>query len=269
MLELARSTLYYKSQRDNSYDEILMQLIDREFTKHPFYGVRRITAWLRTQEHQVNHKRVSRLMKKMGLIAIYPKRNLSKNNTEFKKYPYLLRDLEITYTDQVWSTDITYIRLSKGFVYLTAVMDWFSRYVLSWKISTTLDTEFCLEALEESLKISKPNIFNSDQGVQFTSIAFTSRLEKSGIRISMDGRGRALDNVFVERLWRSLKQEEVYINEYSSVLEAKQSINEYFSFYNEERLHQSLNYQTPKSVYDRKEVQKADNSLYCGLASFN
>ena len=246
-----------------------MRLIDEEFTKHPFYGVRRITAWLRTQGHQVNHKRVSRLMKKMGLEAIYPKRNLSKNNSEYKKYPYLLRNLEIEYPDQVWSTDITYIRLSKGFIYLTAIIDWFSRYVLSWKISITLDTEFCLEAFEEALKISKPEIFNTDQGVQFTSVAFTSRLEKSGIKISMDGRGRALDNVFVERLWRSLKYEWVYLNEYSSVLEAKQSINEYFKFYNEERLHQSLNYQTPKSVYERKEVPKADSSLCCGLASFN
>ena len=246
-----------------------MRLIDEEFTKHPFYGVRRITAYLRNNGHQVNRKRVSRLMKKMGLIAIYPKRNLSKNNAEFKKYPYLLRNLEIGYSDQVWSTDITYIRLNKGFVYLIAIIDWFSRYVLAWKISTTLDNEFCVEALEESLKISKPDIYNSDQGVQFTSIAFTSRLEKSGIRISMDGRGRALDNVFVERLWRSLKYECVYLNEYSSVLEAKGSINEYFRFYNEERLHQSLNYQTPKSVYDRKEVQRAYNSLCCGLTSFN
>lgn len=246
-----------------------MRLIDEEFTKHPFYGVRRITAYLRNNGHLVNRKRVSRLMKKMGLTAIYPKRNLSKNNSEYKKYPYLLRDLEIEYPDQVWSTDITYIRLSKGFVYLTAIMDWFSRYVLSWKISTTLDSVFCLEALEEALKISKPDIFNSDQGVQFTSVAFTSRLEKSGIQISMDGRGRALDNVFVERLWRSLKYECVYLNEYSSVLEVKKSINEYFKFYNEERLHQSLNYQTPKSVYERKEVQKADNSVWYGLASFS
>ena len=267
LLELNRSTLYYKSKRDNSYDEILMQLIDKEFTDHPFYGIRRITAWLRTQGHQVNHKRVSRLMKKMGLIAIYPKRNLSKNRTEFKKYPYLLRDTKIDRKNQVWSTDITYIKLNKGFVYLTAIIDWFSRYVLSWSFSTTLDTEFCLRALEEALTFGKPEIFNSDQGVQFTSIAFTSRLEKSEIRISMDGKGRALDNIFVERLWRSLKYEKVYLSEYSTVQEAKQSINEYFKFYNEERLHQSLNYRPPKTIYYRKETQRTSplNAENCKL----
>jgi putative transposase len=269
LLGLRRSTFYYKSQRDNNYDELLMQLIDKEFTKHPFYGIRRITAWLRTQGHQVNHKRVSRLMKEMGLLAIYPKRNLSLNRSEFKKYPYLLRDMEIDRPNHVWSTDITYIRLSKGFIYLTAIMDWYSRYVLSWKFSTTLDAEFCLMALEEALKVGKPEIFNSDQGVQFTSVTFTSRLEKSEIQISMDGKGRALDNVFVERLWRSLKYERVYLSDYSSVLEAKQSIDEYFKFYNEERLHQSLGYQTPKSIYERKEVNLIKYSRYCGSKSFN
>jgi putative transposase len=254
-LGLQRSTFYYKPQRDNSYDEKLMPMIDREYTKHPFYGIRRITEYLRSQGHRVNRKRVSRLMRKMGLMAIYPKRNLSKNRTEFKKYPYLLRGLEIDRVNQVWSTDITFIKLSKGFIYLTVVMDWFSRYVLSWQYSTTLDGKFCLEALEDALKSGKPEIFNSDQGVQYTSLSFTSRLEESGIRISMDGKGRALDNVFVERLWRSLKYEEVYLNEYSSVIEAKQRIDEYFKFYNEERPHQSLGYQTPKTIYDRKEVK--------------
>ena len=223
--------------------------MDREYTAHPFYGSRRMTAWLCAQGYPVNRKRIQRLMQLMGLEAIYPKPNLSKADAEHKKYPYLLRDLEINFPGHVWSTDITYIRLDGGFAYCTAIIDWYSRYVLSWKVSNTLDTGFCLEALEEALEVGKPEIFNTDQGVQYTSSAFTGVLERAGIRISMDGKGRALDNIFVERLWRSLKYEDIYLKDYSSVKEVRQGIDKYFSFYNNERLHQSLDYRCPRDVF--------------------
>lgn len=226
-----------------------MNLIDEEFTRHPFYGTRRMTAYLRHLGHEINRKRVQRLYGLMGLEAIYPKPNLSQKHLEHKIYPYLLRDLEINRINQVWSTDITYIRLQEGFAYLMAIIDWHSRYVLEWELSTTLDADFCIEALKRALKQGKCEIFNTDQGSQFTAINFVDLLVKNGIQVSMDGKGRALDNVFVERLWRSLKYELIYQMELKSVREAKKHIGEYFVFYNDERFHQSLSYQTPRQVY--------------------
>lgn len=226
-----------------------MNLIDQQYTECPFYGSRRMAAWLNAKGYTVNRKRVQRLMQEMGLEAIYPKPNLSRANPGHKKYPYLLRNVKIDFPDQVWSTDITYIRLAGGFAYCMAILDWFSRYVITWRVSNTIDTNFCLEALEEALAGKKPLIFNTDQGVQFTSTAFTGALEKAGVSISMDGRGRALDNVFVERLWRSLKYEDIYLKDYGSVQEARKGIADYFLFYNNERLHQSLEYRSPREVY--------------------
>lgn len=226
-----------------------MNLIDQEHTKHPFYGSRRMAAWLCTEGHSINRKRVQRLMREMGIESIYPKKNLSKRNLNHKKFPYLLKGLEIKAPNDVWSTDITYIRLLNGFAYCVAIIDWFSRYVIAWRVSNTLDTTFCLEALEEALEVGKPNIFNTDQGVQFTSLNFINRLEKESIKISMDSRGRWADNIFVERLWRSLKYENIYISDYQSVKEARLGIGEYFKFYNNERLHQSLNYRCPKEIH--------------------
>ena len=226
-----------------------MRLIDEEYTRHPFYGIERMTAVLRRAGHTVNPKRIRRLTRLMGLEAIYPKSNLSKPLKGHTIYPYLLRGVTIDRADQVWSTDITYIRLNRGFIYLVAVMDWFSRYVLSYTFSTTLDKDFCLKALREALEVATPEIFNSDQGSQFTSEAFTGILKDVGISISMDGRGRALDNIFVERLWRNVKYERVYLHNYETVREAVRDIGDYFDFYNNERPHQSLDYQTPAEVY--------------------
>jgi len=228
-----------------------MRLIDEEYTRHPFYGTRRLTAWLRRNGHEVNHKRISRLMHKMGIQAIYPKPNLSNGSKEHKKYPYLLKGLKIDHPNQVWSTDITYIRMKHGFVYLAAVIDWFSRYVLSFQVSTTLDRDFCVKALKDSLAISIPEVFNTDQGSQFTSEEFTGCLKEHNIDISMDGRGRALDNIFVERLWRSVKYENIYLHDYETVKQVIEGLEKYFKFYNMERLHQSLSYCTPYEVYSR------------------
>jgi putative transposase len=249
LLDVPRSSWYYKPQSTSTYTELLMRLIDEQFTRTPFYGSRKITAWLHNEGHEVNRKRVRRLTQLLGLETIYAKPRTTIPSKQHKKYPYLLRGLKIERPNQVWSTDITYIRMKKGFVYLTAVIDWYSRYVLSWELSNTLDTSFCLEALEKALKVATPEIFNTDQGVQFTSDDFTSRLLKSGIAISMDGRGRALDNVFVERLWRSVKYEEVYIKDYEGAPSAFEGLKAYFRFYNDERLHQSLGYKTPKMIY--------------------
>jgi putative transposase len=250
LMGLPRSSFYYRPEADQHGENgKLMRVIDEEFTEHPFYGYRRMTVAINKRGYEVNHKRISRLMKQMGIEAIYPKRKLSLGNDEHTKYPYLLRGVNITRVNQVWSTDITYIRLRTGFVYLVAVIDWYSRYVLSWEISTTLDTDFCLVALEWALKIGKPEIFNTDQGSQFTSNAFTSKLKEAGIKISMDGRGRAFDNIFIERLWRSVKYEEVYIHDYESVQEARDGLRKYFIFYNETRPHQSLGYETPGKIY--------------------
>lgn len=206
-------------------------------------------VWLRKQGDAVNHKRVGRLMRLLGLEAIYPRPRLSQGEEKAKKYPYLLKGLKIEEPNQVWCTDITYIRLSQGFVYLVAVMDWFSRYVLSWEISTSLEVEFCLAALDQALRIDRPSIFNSDQGSQFTSADFTGRLRTAGIRISMDGRGRVFDNIFIERLWRTVKYEEVYLTDYGNVSECVNGLKAYFRFYNEERPHQALGYRTPRQVY--------------------
>lgn len=246
---LSRAAYYYEPVAVDELELTLMRLIDEQYTRTPFYGVRRMTAWLKRQGYNVNHKRVRRLMRLMGLEAVYPKPNLSKALRGHKKYPYLLKDMVIERVDQVWSADITYIRLSQGFIYLVAIIDWYSRYVLSWKVSVTMEKEFCMEALEKALRASKPDIFNTDQGVQFTSLEFTGLLDGAGISISMDGRGRALDNIFVERLWRSVKYEEVYLNNYETVREAKERLTEYFHFYNTERLHQSLGYRTPREIY--------------------
>jgi putative transposase len=226
-----------------------MRLIDEEYTKYPIYGIEKMTAVLRRQGHLVNPKRIRRLMRLMGLEAIYPKPNLSKPIKEHKIYPYLLRGVRIDRVDQVWSTDITYIRLNQGFIYLVAVIDWYSRYVLSYEFSITLDTAFCIKALQDALEVATPEIFNTDQGSQFTSDAFTGVLIKAGVKISMDGRGRALDNIFVERLWRSVKYERVYLHNYETVREAVEDIGDYFDIYNNKRPHQSLGYQTPAEVY--------------------
>lgn len=227
-----------------------MRLIDEIYTRHSFYGYRRITATLKRSGHDVNGKRVLRLMRNMGLEAVYPKRKTSIRSKENRVYPHLLRNVPIVRPNHVWSTDITYIRMRKGFVYLTAIMDWFSRYVLSWRLSNTLDAAFCLEALDEALsKHNKPEIFNSDQGCHFTSEPFTSRLKRSLVKISMDGKGRCFDNIFTERLWRSVKYEEVYLKDYESGHDAEKQLNDYFLFYNEERPHQAHNYKTPQEVY--------------------
>ena len=256
LLGLARWSLYYRPVSEDEENLQLMRLLDEQYTATPFYGMRRMTAWLRSRGYVVNHKRVRRLLRQMGLEAIYPKPRLSQPAEGHVIYPYLLRGVTVARANQVWSTDITYVRLQHGFVYLVAVMDWFSRYVLSWALSITMDVPFCLEALEQALARGQPEIFNTDQGAQFTSRAFTERLQKGGVRISMDGRGRALDNVFVERLWRSVKWEEVYLRDYQSVGDARQHLARYFGFYNRERLHQALGYRTPAAVY-----HDADSSL--------
>ena len=249
LVGLSRSSLYYQPREVSEDNLRLMRLIDEQYTRTPFYGIRRMTAWLRGQGYQVNHKRVARLMEMMGLQAIYPKPRTSQPSPEHRVYPYLLRGVEVRKPDQVWSTDITYIRMARGFVYLVAILDWYSRYVLSWELSVSLDLGFCLEALDRALRVGQPEVFNSDQGSQFTSQQFTEKLLARGVRISMDGRGRALDNVFVERLWRSVKQEEVYLKDYETVPVAAENLEAYFRFYNRERLHQSLGYRTPESVY--------------------
>ena len=248
MLGLARSSYYYRPQEETAENLLLMRLLDEQYTRTPFYGIRRMTAWLRTKV-KVNHKRVARLLRLMGLETVYPKPRLSQPDAQHKIYPYLLRDFAIKRPNQVWSTDITYVRLHAGYIYLVAIMDWFSRYVLSWEVSVTMESEFCVSALDRALQIGQPEIFNSDQGSQFTTIDFIRPLEALGIRISMDGRGRALDNVFVERLWRTVKYEEVYLKDYVSVPAAIDSLGLYFEFYNRERLHQSLGYKTPASVH--------------------
>lgn len=252
LIGLARSTLYYEPATESAENLRLMALIDRRYMQVPFFGSRRMTDWLNEQGEGVNRKRIQRLMQVMGLEAIYPKPRTSEARAEHKKYPYLLRNVEITHPNHVWSTDITYLPLPKGFMYLVAVMDWYSRYVLSWRVSNSMDSSFCVDALEEALKeFGKPDIFNSDQGAQFTCREFTGRLEAAKIQISMDGRGRALDNVFVERLWRSFKYEDLYIWNYETVPELISGVGKYFRFYNTERPHQSLDKRTPLFVYEK------------------
>lgn len=244
---LPRSTWYFQPAGETPENLALMRLIDEQYLRTPFYGSRRMAQVL-----SVNRKRVQRLMRLMGIEAIYPKRCTTQLAAGHKIYPYLLRNVPITRPDQVWSTDITYVPLQHGFLYLVAVMDWFSRYVLAWRLSNTLSGSFCLEALDEALTNSRPEIFNSDQGSQFTALCFTSRLDACGIAISMDGKGRALDNVFVERLWRSVKYEEVYLKEYTTAWDAEENLASYFHFYCHERIHQSLAYRTPAEVYGRR-----------------
>ena len=256
LLGVHRSGLDYQLQLETVENLKLMRLLDEQYTRCPFYGVRRMTAWLASRSYLVNEKRVRRLLRKMGLLAIYPKPRLNQPALGAQVYPYLLRGLGIERVNQVWSTDITYIRLLSGFIYLVAIMDWYSRYVLAWEVSNTLESSFCVAALDRALLSTQPEIFNSDQGSQFTSLLFTTRLKERGIKISMDGKGRALDNIFVERLWRSVKYEEVYLKEYRHLRDAIIGLGGYFAFYNGERLHQSLNYQTPATVY-RQGLNKA------------
>ena len=244
LLGLARGSWYYEPAGETAMNLNLMRRIDKLYLKRPYFGSRRMA-----DEFNVNRKRVQRLMRLMGLEAIYPKPRTTVQCPEHKIYPYLLRDVEIERPNQVWSTDITYIPLRGGYVYLTAVMDWYSRYVLSWRLSNTLDGAFCIAALEEALVTSAPEIFNTDQGVQFTSLAFTSCLASRGVAISMDGRGRALDNVFVERLWRTVKYEYIYLHDHASPRALQAGLADYFPFYNQERIHASLDYGTPMAVY--------------------
>jgi len=249
LLSVNRSGLYYQPVGESEENRMLLRLIDEQYTQRPFYGSRRMTVWLREQGHEVNRKRVGRLMELMGIEAIYPKPKLSQPGEGHKIYPYLLEGVEVKRVNQVWSIDITYIRMAEGFLYLVAVMDWFSRFVLSWALSLTMEANFCVEALRRALRWGRPEIFNSDQGSQFTSEKFIGELESRGIAVSMDGRRRCLDNIFIERLWRSLKYEEVYLREYTLVPEARAGIGNWFRFYNHERPHQSLNYTTPAGLY--------------------
>ncbi len=249
LLGLNRSSWYYVPVTESDENLCLMRLIDEQYTRTPFYGWPRMTAYLRGQGYHVNHKRVQRVMRVMGLQALYPKPRTTVRCPEHRVYPYLLRDVTVARPNQVWSADITYLPMVHGFMYLVAILDWFSRYVVAWQLSNTLDGRFCQDALEASLQHGHPDIFNTDQGVQFTAIEFAQTLEQVGIRISMDGRGRALDNIFVERLWRTVKYENVYLMEYVTVPDLIAGLTTYFQFYNYERLHQSLGYRTPASVY--------------------
>ena len=260
LLKVARSTIYYRSVPVSADDLAVMRRMDELHLAWPFYGSRRMTAVLRREGWAVNRERAKRLMKVMGIEAIYQKPNTSKGHPDHKVYPYLLRGLTIGRPNQVWCADITYVPMAKGFVYLVAVMDWFSRRVLSWRLSITMETDFCVEALTEAMeRYGQPEIFNTDQGVQFTSTGFVDELAERGVRISMDGKGRYLDNIFIERLWRSLKYEEVYIKAYDSVAGARRSLGEWLAFYNDVRPHQSLDYQTPREVFEGEACEYVDN----------
>jgi putative transposase len=249
LLGLAAASYYYRAAPESAENLFYQRLLDEEYTRHPFYGVRKMTVWLRLQNYVVGPKRVRRLLRAMGLMAVYPKPRLSLNASAHKRFPYLLKGLAIVRPNQVWSTDITYIRLRDGFVYLAAVIDWYSRYVLAWELSISLEADFCVAVLERALASQRPEIFNTDQGVQFTSTQFQAPLLAAQVRLSMDGCGRAFDNIFVERLWRTVKYEEVYIKDYQDVPSARQGLNQYFPFYNEQRIHQALDYRTPQSVH--------------------
>ena len=250
LLDVARSSAYYHPEPVSEADLALMRLIDEIHLKRPFYGSRRMRDALEDRGHKVNRKRIQRLMRQMGLRALYPRRRTSQPGKGHKIYPYLLRDLSIERANQVWATDICYLPMAKGFMYLVAIMDWHSRRVLSWRVSNTLDTDFCIEALEEALqRFGAPDIFNTDQGSQFTSEAFTGVLKDQGINISMDGKGRWVDNVFVERLWRSVKYEDVYLRAYETPTELRAGLARYFDFYNTRRRHSALDRRTPDAVY--------------------
>ena len=255
LLGISRSGYYYRPKGESPKNISLMNRIDEIYTRKPYYGIRKITAQLRREGKFINRKRIARLMKIMGIQAICPRRNTSKSHPEHAKYPYLLRGLEINRPNQVWGTDITYVRANGVWFYLVAIMDWHSRYVLSWRLSQSLTSKFCVEALEEALKIAIPEFHNSDQGSQFTAEEYLNVLKRHPqIQISMDGRGRCFDNIFNERLWRNVKYEEIYLKDYASYREAEESLREYFWTYNHERLHQSLNYQTPAEVYFSNQI---------------
>ena len=250
LLDLNRATYYWRPASESALNLALMRLIDREYTRAPFYGYRKMTARLREEHgYRVNHKRVARLMQTMGLQAVYPRPRTSIAEPQHRKHPYLLRDLDINRPNLVWAADITYVPLPQGFMYLVAVMDWFSRFVLAWQLSNTLDGAFCLAALRRALRDGQPDIFNTDQGVQFTAHPFTDELEAASIRVSMDGRGRFVDNIFVERLWRTVKYEDIYLKGYETVPALAAGLDDYFQLYNYERPHQSLGYRTPADVH--------------------
>ena len=254
LLNVNRSTIYYISQKDRNLDIVLLNEIRSIWKMIPFYGYRRITKELKSKGFQVNHKRVYRLMKRSGICALYPKPTLSERNKEHKMYPYLLRGLIINKSDQVWSVDITYLKLGRGFMYLVALIDIYSRYIVDWRLSNTLDAEHSVDMLERALSYKKPQMINSDQGCQFTSEKWINTLKANNIQISMDGKNRCLDNIYIERFWRSLKYEDFYLKDYASVPELKRGIKNYIEFYNNRRWHQSLNYKTPASVYFKKPV---------------
>ena len=249
LLGLNRASLYYVPAQESAENLALMRVIDEQYTRTPFYGSRRMTADLQRQGYAVNRKRVQRLMHTMGLEAIYPRPRLSVRHADHHVYPYLLHDVVIHRPFQVWSADITYVPMRHGVMYLVAILDWYSRYVLSWQLSNTMDVAFCLTALEQALAQGRPEVFNTDQGAQFTSLAFTTRLAAAHVAISMDGRGRVFDNIFVERLWRTVKYEDIYLKDYGSVLEMEGGVAAYFWFYNHQRLHQALDYRTPAEVH--------------------
>jgi len=252
LLGLARSTCYYRVAEESAENLRLMRRIDEQYLETPYFGSRKMAVWLCRQGESVNRKRVQRLMRVMGIEAIYPKPRTTQRNAEHRVFPYLLRDVKIERPDQVWSTDITYVPMPRGFMYLTAVIDWFSRYVLSWKLSNSLEGSFCLEALDDALRRGKPEIFNTDQGSQYTANSFTGRLQAADVAISMDGRGRALDNVFIERLWRSVKYERIYLHGYATVAELDRGLESYFAFYNDKRPHQGIENRTPAELYPKR-----------------
>lgn len=258
LLGLNRSSLYYQGKSETKENVKIMGLIDEIYTEFPYYGSPRITAELKRRGRLINHKRIERLMLVMGLIAIFPKRNLSRRNPNHQIYPYLLKGLVIIRINQVWGIDITYVRTNGVWFYLVAVIDWYSRFVLSWKLSETITSDFCAEAVKEALHYGKPEIHNSDQGSQFTDKKYISILNENGIKISMDGRGRCFDNIFTERLWRTVKYEEVYLKDYESFEDAEQNLEKYFQTYNYRRLHQSLNYQTPAEIYFADKKSKVE-----------
>ena len=266
LLGISRSGLYYQPAGISGEDLTLMKLFDRQYLATPFYGTRRMAAWLKKEGHIVNRKHIRRLMRIMGLSAIYRRPRTSNPMTGHRVYPYLLRGMEITRPDQVWAADITYIPMARGFLYLVVIMDWYSRKVISWRLSNTLDTDFCIDALHEALRKGCPEIFNTDQGVQFTSEAFTRILENAGVKISMDGKGSYTDNLFIERLWRTVKYEEVYLKAYQNGKEARTGLGDYFRFYNSLRPHQSLGYLTPTEVYNNR-IEQLNEGMIESLAA--
>jgi putative transposase len=267
LLDISRSGLYYQPVGISDEDLELMKLIDRQYLATPFYGARKIAAWLKSRQHTVNRKRIRRLMQKMGITAIYRRPRTSKPAAGHKVYPYLLNGMAITRPNQVWAADITYIPMARGFLYLVVIMDWYSRYVLSWRLSNTLDAAFCVDALQEALQKGRPEIFNTDQGAQFTSEAFTGLLEQHGIRVSMDGKGSYNDNLFIERLWRTVKYEEVYLKAYQDGREARVGLGQYFRFYNDDRHHQALGYRTPEELYSDDLVESLSGGMIESLTS--